>query len=198
MAFHEVLFPTDISYESEGGAEFSTEVVELMSGHERRNQNWEHDRERWNVAYGVKAKWQLMLLRDFHRARRGMLHGFRFLNHDDFEAVVSKIGTGDGVETIFQLQKVYEPGTYEYSRKIVKPIGGTVQIFVDGVEQMSGWTVSTVTGIVTFTSPPSIGDVISATFDFHIPMRFASDHLPINLSTYEARSTAVELLEIRQ
>jgi hypothetical protein len=37
MAFHEVRFPTDISYGSSGGPEFSTDIVITSSGHEQRN-----------------------------------------------------------------------------------------------------------------------------------------------------------------
>ena len=60
--FHEVQFPTDISYGSIGGPMFSTEVIVLASGQEKRNQNWTYPRERWDVAYGVKSKELLVTL----------------------------------------------------------------------------------------------------------------------------------------
>lgn len=195
-AFHEVRFPTDISYGSAGGPEFSTEVVELASGHEKRNINWTYSRERWNVAYGVKRQEDLDALIQFFYARRGRAHGFRFKNHADFQASLSEIGTGDGSENEFQLVKNYDDVGGLYDRKISKPVNGTLHVFIDGVEQMSGWTANYTTGLITFSVPPGSGDVITATFDFDIPMRFDTDHLPQSLVTYHARSADVPILEL--
>ncbi|MFN9789781.1 MAG: DUF2460 domain-containing protein, partial [Holosporales bacterium] len=55
MSFHPVLFPVDISYGSAGGPQFSTDVVETISGFEQRNVNWSQARLRYNVAYGVRS-----------------------------------------------------------------------------------------------------------------------------------------------
>ena len=115
MSFDEVRFPTAISYGSIGGPEFSTEVIVLSNGHERRNQNWTYPRERWNVAYGVKAREHLIDLVEFFYARRGRAIGFRFKNHDDFEAI------GEELEfitaTTYQLVKRYSTGSYEFVRE---------------------------------------------------------------------------------
>lgn len=202
MAFHEVQFPTDISYGSAGGPEFSTEVVELCSGHEVRNINWTNSRERWNVAYGVRAEAQLATLIEFFYARRGRAHGFRFKNPADYQGTAEAIGTGDGSETEFQLVKVYTSGAGTYSRKVSKPVADTVVVSLGGVPQVDsngdpdGWSVDTTTGIVTFISPPSSGEVITATFDFDIPVRFDTDHLPQALVTYQARSADVPIVEL--
>jgi uncharacterized protein (TIGR02217 family) len=195
--FHEVRFPTDISYGSEGGPEFSTEVVVLGSGHEQRNINWTYPRERWNVAYGVKTKAILQALLEFFYARQGRAYGFRFKNHDDFEGLAEQIGVGDSSETQFQLVKIYTSGPGALTRKITKPVAGTVTVFKDSVPDVGGWTIDTTTGIVTFNSAPSGGEILTATFEFDVPMRFDTDHLPVNLSTYEARAADVPLVEIR-
>ena len=62
MSFHPVLFPVDISYGSAGGPQFSTDVVETISGFEQRNVNWSQARLRYNVAYGVRSAAQLETL----------------------------------------------------------------------------------------------------------------------------------------
>ena len=197
MAFHEVQFPTDISYDSAGGGEFSTEVVKFAGGAEARNANWAYPLERWDVAYGVKTQALLDTLREFFYARQGRLHGFRFKNHDDYQGTTEPIGTGDDSDTTFQLVKRYTSGGYNFDRKITKPVSGTTHIFFGGAEQNSGWTVSTVTGIVTFNTPPTVGTIITATFNFDIPVRFDTDFLPIRLSTYQARAAQVPIVEIR-
>jgi uncharacterized protein (TIGR02217 family) len=204
-AFDEVRFPTDISYGSEGGPEFSTDVVELGSGYETRNINWTYPRERWNVAYGVKTRAQLQSLLAFFMARKGRAVGFRFKNHDDFEGATETLGTGDGVETEFQLYKHYVSGSGSLTRKITKPVDGTLHIFIDGDELSPisppatvNWTVDSTTGIVTFTNPPAEGEVVTATFEFDIPARFDTDHLAVNLAAYLARAATVPVIEIRR
>lgn len=196
-AFHEIQFPTDIAYGSAGGPEFSTDVIELGSGHERRNQNWTYPRERWDVAYGINTQAKLRALIIFFYARRGRAHGFRFKNHDDYSATDQEIGVGDGSTTIFQLVKVYEPGTYEFSRRILKPVTGTVTVYIDDVEQTEDWSVDTTTGLVTFVFAPSSGEVITANFDFDVPARFDVDYLPQRLDAYAARSAQVSILELK-
>lgn len=199
MSFHEVSFPEDLSEGSIGGPEFKTEVVVLASGHEKRNQNWTYERERWQVAYGVKTVADLQALLTFFKARRGRLHGFRFKNPDDFTATLETLGTGDGSTTEFQLVKTYSSGGETHTREITKPVSGTVDVFLDSVQQSeSEVSVDTTTGIVTFSAAPSSGEVVTATFEFDVPVRFDTDHLPINLTTYLARSADVPLIEIRQ
>jgi len=196
-SFHEVQFPTDISYRSAGGPEFSTEVIELGSGFEKRNQNWTYPRERWNVAYGVKEQDDLVSLIEFFYARRGRAIGFRFKNHDDYTATTVELGTGDGVTDDFQLVKIYTSGGETFTRKITKPVSGETTIYVDSVEQSSEVSIDTTTGLVTFDSPPTSGEVITATFEFDIPVRFDTDYLPMNLESYLVRSADVPILEIR-
>lgn len=197
MAFHEVQFPTDISYGSSGGPEFSTTVIELSSGHERRNINWTYPRERWNVAYGVNTIEQLSALIEFFYARKGRAHGFRFKNHDDYIATLEELGTGDGNETEFQLIKTYTSGGASTVRKITKPVADTVTIYVDSYEESSGVNVDTETGLVTFDVAPALGAVIYADFEFDIPVRFDTDHIPVQFATYEARAATVPILEIK-
>ena len=197
MAFHEVQFPTDISFGSAGGPQFNTEVIELGSAFEKRNQNWTYSRERWDVAYGIDTKTKLTALATFFYARRGKAHGFRFKNHDDYQATNQELGSGDGATTTFQLVKLYTSGGETYTRKITKPVTGTITVYLDSVEQTSTISVSTTTGIVTFDSAPSSGEIVTADFDFDIPVRFDTDHLPINFAQYEARAASVPIVEIR-
>lgn len=196
-AFVEVQFPTGISYGSTGGPEFSTEVITLGSGHEQRNQNWTHPRERWNVAYGVDTETKLSALITFFMARKGMAVGFRFKNHDDFEGTLEPIGTGDDVKDTFQLTKTYTSGAGSLVRNITKPVVGSEIIYLAGAPQSSEYDLDTTNGIVTFDTPPGDGVAITATFQFDIPVRFDTDHLPVQFVTYEARAASVPIVELR-
>ena len=50
--------------------------------------------------------------------------------------------------------KRYESGAQAWVRRIVKPVAGTVRVALGGVEQASGWSVNTTTGLVTFDTAP--------------------------------------------
>lgn len=198
MAFLEIQFPTGISYGSVGMPGFANEVIEFAGGAEAVNQNWSRPREEWNVAFGVKTEADVKELYEFFMVCAGRFHGFRYKNWYDYAAVLpNPIGTGSGALQTFQLYKRYlKLGNY-LDRKITKPVAGTTSVYLNGVLQSSGWSIDTTTGVITFTSPPGAGVVVSAAFEFDVPMRFDSDKLPVTLSTYQALSAVVPVKEIK-
>jgi hypothetical protein len=96
LVFDEVQFPVSISRGSVGGPTYSTDVVTLSSGVERRNQNWSQARLSYDVAPGVKNQTDLDALIVFFRARRGKARGFRFKDWLDYK------GTGQAIGTIYK------------------------------------------------------------------------------------------------
>jgi uncharacterized protein (TIGR02217 family) len=196
--FHEVRFPPDISYGAVGGPAWSTTVVTTVSGHERRNANWSQARGRWNVAHGLKKREQVAELIAFFRARRGRAYGFRFKDWTDYQALAQTLGVGDGTTTTFQLVKHYASGTELVTRTITKPVAGTAKLYRDGVLATSGWSVDVTTGVVTFTTAPATGVVVTADFDFDVPARFDTDQMEITIETYELGSWGqIPVVEIR-
>lgn len=197
-AFHEIQFPPDVSYGATGGPGYSTSVVATVSGHEKRNANWSEARGRWNVAHGLKRRDQVAALIAFFRARRGKAHGFRFKDWTDYQALAQSLGTGDGTTRVFQLVKHYASGSVVETRRITKPVAGTVELTLGGVAQTSGWSVDTATGLVTFTTAPGNGVAIAADFEFDVPARFDTDRMEVTIETYElARWAEIPVVEIR-
>jgi uncharacterized protein (TIGR02217 family) len=143
--------------------------------------------------YSVKGKWQvgnrkvlraeLDYLQAFWRARRGGLQRFRLKDWGDFATTYNGTndqgflggGTGNGALTQFQLIKRYQPCGDSQDRVITKPVPGKTLIYVNGTLQASGWTLNTATGIVTFSSPPANGEVLRASFEFDVRVRFTDD-----------------------
>ncbi|MFC3530436.1 TIGR02217 family protein [Paracoccus mangrovi] len=207
MAFHEVRFPDNISRGARGGPERRTQIVELASGAEERNASWANSRRRYDVAYGIRRADDLAAVVAFFEARYGRLHGFRFKDWADFKscppsqapgATNQPIGTGNGSATLFQLSKRYTSGAQSWTRAITKPVGGTVTIALNGTPQASGWSISTATGLVTFTTAPAAGVAITAGFEFDVPVRFDTDSLDVTLDLERLGSiTSIPLLEIR-
>ncbi len=177
MSFFDVRFPDRIGRGAQGGPGFLTTIIETVAGWETRLENWSDARCRFNVASGLKRRDDIADLIAFARIVRGKLRGFRFKDWTDFEVVEAPIGVGTGARTIWQLAKVYSYGGETSTRYITRPVSGTVEIFVNGVEQLSGVSVALATGVVTFTSPPTAAAVIGASCQFDVPCRFDVDGL---------------------
>ena len=198
MSFEEVQFPTDISYGATGGPMFLTDVVTTVSGHEQRNAKWSQSRAKYNVASGIKTEAQWQALISFFRARQGKAVGFRFKDWSDYKAESVQIGVGDDTTTDFQLVKIYTSGAVAVSRDITKPVAGTVDIYVDSVLQTSGVSVDTTTGIVTFTTAPAGAEVITADFEFDVPVRFDTDEMAVSMDSFDAGNwSSIPLIEVR-
>lgn len=198
MSFVEIRFPEDISYGSSGGPVYSTDVVATLGGHEQRNSNWADARARYNVAHGVKTQEQLDALIAFFRARKGRAHGFRFKDWTDYKAVNQVLGLGDGSNAKFALIKQYDSGGASELRAISKPVMDTVQVYVDSELQLEGVTVNHATGEVTFAVAPEDDAIVTADFEFDVPVRFDTDSLSARLDNYGAYSwNDIPLVEIR-
>lgn len=193
MAFHEVSFPDKVSYGTQGGPGFRTNVVATDSGYEERVQRWGTPRRQYNAAYGVKSHDDLVELRTFYIERGGQTHGFRFKDYHDYTTKMDGITAfafddqamvrisdggsgGDGTSTEFQLVKRYINGPPPHTvRNITKPVVGSVAVGVDGVDQGdpgSGWSVNSATGVVTFDSAPGSGLDVTGGCNFEVPVRF--------------------------
>ena len=195
MTFHEVRFPTALSFHSSGGPERKTEIVTLGSGFEERNAVWANSRRRYNAGYGVRSLDELNAAIAFFEARLGRLYAFRFKDWTDFKSCApgqtvspndQALGTGDGHTTAFQLVKTYASGPASWLRQIKKPVTDTVRIALAGSEMTSGFAVDSTSGSVTFAVPPASGVALSAGFEFDTPVRFDSDTLSVNLANFRA------------
>lgn len=199
MAFHDVRFPEDIAYGAVGGPAFSTDVVAVKSGREKRNINWSRARRRWDVAHGVKTQAQLDALVAFFLNRGGRAHSFPFKDWTDFRLPRQVIGLGDGAATAFQLVKTYtDAGGHGHDRPITKPVVASVRVWLNGAEQTGGWSVARLTGLVTFDAPPPADAVVEAEGEFDVPVRFDTDEMRVSIDAYDAYSWGqIPLVEVR-
>lgn len=211
MSFHEIRFPTHISRGATGGPERRTDVVVMGSGFEERNARWAHARRSYNAGYGVRSLDDLHAVIAFFEERRGRLYGFRWKDHADWKSCAPEampaaadqvIGTGDGNQATFQLIKRYGGLHAPYDRPITKPVAGTVLVAVGGLAQSEGadFEIDTTRGTVMFRSgrTPEPGAVITAGFEFDVPVRFDTDRLEVNLSGFRHGAIpAIPIVEIR-
>lgn len=209
MSFHEIRFPASLSFGSAGGPERKTEIVALANGFEERNTPWAHSRRRYDAGLGMRSLEDVETLIAFFEARRGALYGFRWKDWADYrsgpvlvepEAGDQVIGTGDGAETAFQLQKTYRSGDETYTRPITKPVAGSVLVAVAGDPKVEGidFSVETATGRVVFAEAPGPDALITGGFEFDVPVRFDTDAIQVSVASFRAGEVPnVPVVELR-
>ncbi len=183
-SFDEVRFPTDVDFGFTGGPEYSTDIVELFSGYEQRNANWSSPRMRFVATCSIKTQAQINTIIAFFRARKGRTTGFRFRDWSDYYVTGQVLGTGTGALTTFQFIKTYTSGGITETRTLTKIVqtdyvNTTPKIYLNGVLQGSGYSINYNTGVLTFSSSPGAGVIVSSDFEFDVPVRFDFDNIKI-------------------
>lgn len=209
MSFHEVRFPTALSFGSIGGPERRTEVVTLANGFEERNSPWAHSRRRYDAGFGLRSMDDVEELIAFFEARQGQMHGFRWKDWADFRSCQASgdvtafdqlIAQGDQVTTAYQLVKCYESGPDAYHRPVCKPVPGSVRVAVGGTELQEGvdWSIDTSNGLITFAAAPATGAEIRAGFELDVPVRFDVDRIQVSVASFRAGEVpSVPVVEVR-
>ena len=177
-----VRLPIDVERGAVGGPRFNTTVLELDSGFEKRNQNWQDSRGEWDLGYGILEKFQedpaaakldLFDLIEFFYTVRGKAFSFRFKDWSDFE-VGRENGTdisaqfllfGDDTTTQIQLFKRYNfsSSTNPHDRELTKIVDATYEFFLEGTPIPEGagageFQLNIDTGLMTLgTAPASTG-----------------------------------------
>jgi uncharacterized protein (TIGR02217 family) len=206
-AFHDVRFPLQLGFGAAGGPEFSTQIAVTGSGHEQRNSQWSDARVHYDAGVGIRSEADLAVLLGFFRGRRGQAHGFRFrdpIDHSSAEPGHSAaagdqlLGIGDGVTTGFALVKRYGDGEEVQVRRITRPDADSLRVAIDGTPLGTGWTLGGL-GYVDFDQPPLPGAVITAGFEFDVPVRFAADRIDVSIAGWQAGELpSVPLVELRE
>lgn len=178
----------------------------VKAGFEYRNAEWSESRFYANVATGVRRVEDLYELHEHFHAVGGRLHSFRFQDLNDWKSCGPTVaitfedqvlGTAIAGQTEFQLIKTYTKGLLSRVKTIKKPVSGSVRVGVDETEQESGWSVDTTKGIITFSSGLTAGQVVTAGFEYDVPVRFDTDRLPRQFRSYLSGEANVPIIEVR-
>lgn len=209
-SFHDVLFPTAISFGATGGPERRNEIIALTSGREKRNARFSQSRHRYDVGTGLRSLDDLHEVIAFFEARRGSLHAFRFRDPFDHKscrpgavpsALDQNIGNGDGVIRRFRLVKAYGADDQAYLRMIGKPVLPTLRVAVGGLAIASdAFTFDDATGEVVFAEGAAPGSMLAVTcgYEFDVPVRFDTDRLEISLKAFKAgQIPSIPLIEVQ-
>jgi uncharacterized protein (TIGR02217 family) len=117
---------------------------------------------------------ELKTLASFYNLMYGGYDTFLFTDPDDNAVVAQTIGTGNASNKVFQLVRTMGSFT-----EPVYDVNGTPSIYLNGVLQSSGYTISS-TGVVTFTAAPGSGVAVTWTGSYYWRCAFDDDTLTLS------------------
>lgn len=209
-SFHDVLFPTNVSFGATGGPERRNEIVLMTSGRERRNLRTAHSRRSYDAGTGVKSIQDVYDILAFFEARRGSFHAFRFRDPFDNKSCRPEqtpapadqpLGSGDGARTRFALVKTFGSGAEAYARPIRKPVIASLRVAVAGVEKArpTDFSFDDATGEIVFVVPPTAAAAVTAGYQFDVPVRFDAERMTLSLHSFRAgQIPTIPLIEVLQ
>jgi len=158
---------------------FSTLVASHVSGREvrdtlYRNPIWQFELtfdalSSSSVSYPGAGANSLQTLMGFFLQMQGQFGTFLYADPTDNTATNVSFVTGDGTTATFTFSR--------FLGAFLEPVGwvtGVSNVFLNGVNQPSGWALSTPNSLV-FASAPGPGVSIAATFAYAFECRFDSD-----------------------
>ena len=194
QAFRDISFPPYVARGATGGPSFSTNVVALASGAEERNILWANSRGKWNISTGIRTREQMLEVIAFFHVVKGRGYSFRLKDWNDYSATDQSMI--EITSTVWQLVKRYNIGGFEHIRTITKPVVGTIVVLVGGIPTVPSG-IDYLTGQVTFGSAP--GSAPTASFEFDVPVRFDTDHLPVQANAFDQQVVSqIDLIEVRE
>jgi uncharacterized protein (TIGR02217 family) len=158
---------------------FSTIVASHVSGREVRDALYQNPIWQFELTFnamdstsntypGAGAN-SLQTLMGFFLECQGQYGTFLYVDPTDFAATDITFATGDGATESFTFSR--------YMGAFLEPVGWVTSVsnvYLNGVNQASGWSLSTPNSLV-FTSAPRSGVSIAATFAYAFQCRFDSD-----------------------
>lgn len=177
-------FEPPTGFRTSGGPGWKTEIIARDNGVETRNLLWARPLRRWQIT-GVPVTGEAArdLIR-FFNARYGAGQGFLFRDPFGGSSAGSSglitpfdqdIGRGDGEQMTFGLS--LDDGAIARF-PVTRPVLSSVRLALNGVET-AAFSVNETTGEIVFNVPPPPDAVITAGFEFDLPVRFETDRLDL-------------------
>lgn len=165
------VFPTfaGIAWPVKRKAMFNTKVLTAKTGREFRASFTSYPTYTIDLSFEYLSLTDWKALLGFFNLRRGRFDSFLFEDANDKSVVAQSFGTGNGTQTVFQLVRTLGGFT-----EPCENINGTPSIYLNGVLQASGYTISS-TGVVTFSAAPANTVAITWTGSYYWRVRFEQD-----------------------
>lgn len=197
MAFDNALFP--VSLQSLGvDSVWSTTVTELGGGNEQRNINWNAIRREYDALTGIVNQANFDLVHQHYNSRQGRGYSFPLLDKSFFQITSPALfATADGATVDYQLGFNMGDSVRPRTYPVYLPITGTIRIFDNGTEKFetTHWTcpyTGATAGLVHFLYTPTVAHLLTATYQYYIPVRYNVDQINSKLFVYNANRQLYE------
>ena len=172
---------------------WSTKVQTAASGKELRASYYSYPKWQFSLSYEVlrdTGQAEIQSLIGLFNACKGSYDYFLYTDSDDCAVTGQSFGIGDGSTKTVGLVRSY--GGF------VEPIGavnGTPTIYING-SSTSAYTITN--NVLTFTSAPSSGSVLTWTGNFYYKCRFMQDSMEFNQFLHQLwEAKKVEFVSIK-
>lgn len=185
------IFPTliGIGWNITKQPEYKTTVQKAVSGRELRiafmtypmytfGLNYEILRDDRTTLFPTSPKDELKKIAGFFLARQGSWDSFLYSDPTDNTVTAQAVGTGDGVNTKFQLCRTF--GYNGIVEQVQNP--NTYTVYINDVST-TAYTISN--GLVTFTTAPASGALVTWTGTYYYRVRFNKDTAQFNQFMYD-------------
>jgi uncharacterized protein (TIGR02217 family) len=163
-----------LTFDVEKTPDFATIVQRSIGGNETRASYYYTSIKNWVLPYSFLDITDYGIMVAFFEARKGAFENFLFSDTSENQAVLFVIGYGTGSEQHFQIDRMAEGTAYATNAYMPAP-----QIYLDGVLQSSGYSLSAA-DLITFTTPPANGVVISWSGNLYHRVKFVTDIIDLN------------------
>ena len=162
---------------------FQTRIQRAVSGRELRALDYPYPLWQFTLVFAflrdnsAAGFDELRTLMGFYLACQGAYGTFLFQDPSDYQVIGQYLGTGDSSSAAFQLQRTMGTALIGggFDEPIVAPNLITA-VYFDGITQSpSGYSSDPGTGLLTFSTPPGTGLVITADFSYWFRCRFVDD-----------------------
>ncbi len=180
------VFPTltGMTYDTVKTPIYNTVTKKAVSGREVRiaymatpmykwKLNFEYLRDQMGVQVPVSPFNDMKSLMGFYLDRQGCYDSFLFNDVTDNIVTAQQFGTGTGSKTSFQLSRDMGGGTT--TLEPVMNFNGTPSVYVNGTLTTPGSISSS--GVVTFSSAPASGAILTWTGNYYFRCRFDTDNV---------------------
>lgn len=149
----------------------SWDVVIKKSGTKKRKTMTTQAYPDWTLkcSYTCLDDDEISQLAGFFAKVKGQLSPFLWKDFEDYKEINSRIGAGDGGNKEFQLLRHYAG---YYVEPIYDVINETLTVYVDGV---SVPYVLGDDGLITLTTAPALGKIVTASFEYYWRVAFDDD-----------------------
>lgn len=199
-AYINVFLDNCLAYGFAGGPVFSTQIVEMQNGRERRNAKWAEAKHKYSGNYNNLRKEQYENIKKIHLITKGSLSALKFIDPLDNELRDEIIAVGDNTTKEFQVIKNYSlAGTgLNYARSIFGlVVEDDFKVTINNIVQNPGsYSIKINQGKIVFNTAPLSGGVIRVTGKFFVWVRFVEDELLFSLDNINATNASINLIEV--